>query len=549
MEIPGVGFKTADTIALKLGFPPNSPFRRKAAIRYVVDRITNSYGNTFAYWNEVYSQAATEIGASADEIMQSLTEMILEGTLVKTEEGVGMPSAVFSEEGVAGHLIRLMRTGERLFEPLSDEVIETFIKKYESANKITLDPAQAEAVRLAAKSPVCVISGGPGVGKTTIIKCVISLLVEAESLKRPDILLVAPTGRAAKRMQEATGYTGRTIHRAIGMGPDGQALYRDDNPLSAKLIVVDETSMVDVYVANALLRAVAAGTRIIIVGDPDQLPSVGPGTVLGDIIESGVIPVAKLKKIFRQGEGSAITLGAHAINQGEIPQCGDRLEDELVFIDAEKYRMSNETVEKTCFRLIQDHLYPELVNRFNFHPLNDIQVLVPMKKGEVGVYEVNRMLQKICNPYAQKRNYLRLDAGQVAYPGDKIIVTRNDYNVGLFNGDVGYIQGIDDDNEKVDLIFEDGVFTVDIHIAESLIMPAYAITIHKSQGSEYPVVIIVLTIKSLTLLERQLLFTGVTRGKKKVILVGEKKAIEYAVKTYRGRQRHTRLVRLLMEKP
>ncbi len=546
LEIYGIGFKRADEIALKLGVPPDSPLRQQAAIRFVVDRLTNQVGHTYVDWASVYEQAGAEIGATATQIAAALTEMIEAGQLVKVDDGVGMPAAVFAEEGIAGHLMRLMRAGKKL-DPIPEAFIESFIAQYEKDERITLDEAQKDAVRLAARCPVCVISGGPGVGKTTIIRCVLRLLQKAQNLRQSEILLVAPTGRAAKRMQEATGFVGKTIHRAIGMGPDGEASYREDNPLEARLVVVDETSMVDVYVANALVRALAAGTRLIIVGDPDQLPSVGPGTVLADVIDANVVPVARLTKIFRQGAGSAIAQGAHAINHGQMPLCSDNLDDELVFLDAQQYCRPTESAPQASARLIRDFLLPELSKR-GFHPLNDVQVLVPMKRGEIGIYALNDMLQKLCNPYAGKRAGVRMDAGLCVYPGDKILVTRNDYQVGLFNGDVGFVQNIHEDDGRVDLVFDEGLFSIPEQVAETLIFPAYAVTIHKSQGSEYPVVIIALSMQNYIMLERQLLFTGVTRGKKKVILIGEKRALETAVKTYRGRQRRTRLAQLLMEK-
>jgi exodeoxyribonuclease V alpha subunit len=396
----------------------------------------------------------------------------------------------------------------------------------EQKTGLTLAQSQTAAIRLALLSKVLVITGGPGVGKTTIVNSILRILVA----KGVNLLLCAPTGRAAKRMTEATGFEAKTIHRLLEVDPKSGGFKRgSDNPLECDLLVVDETSMVDVMLMHALLKAMPDSSALLIVGDIDQLPSVGPGQVLADIIASGAVPVVRLTEIFRQAAQSRIVTGAHRINQGFIPDLSNPGESDFYFVPAD----GPETAVARIIELVKTRI-PQ---RFHLDPIRDIQVLCPMNRGGVGARSLNLELQAALNP-AGERKVERF--GWTFAPGDKVMQIENDYDKEVYNGDVGYIDDVDLDAGELTASFDGRALTYGFGELDTLV-PAYAATIHKSQGSEYPAVVIPVMTQHYSMLQRNLLYTGVTRGKRLVVLVGQKKAIAIAVRNVSGRRRWSKL--------
>ena len=405
------------------------------------------------------------------------------------------------------------------------------VEKVAADLPLALAPEQLEAVHTAARSKIMVLTGGPGTGKTTIIKAIIQLF----SQNRTRILLAAPTGRAAKRMAESTGREARTIHRLLEYSPKEDGFARNENtPLACGLLVVDEASMMDVMLFYHLLKAVPLGATVVLVGDVHQLPSVGPGAVLADIIESGVVPVVRLTEIFRQSAESEIICNAHLINRGEVPlleSSRERLSDFYFIRQNEPEKAAELMVD-----LVRNHI----PRRFGLNPVDDIQVLTPMLKGAVGAASMNALLQEALNP-----NGLEVRRGERAFRlHDKVMQIRNNYDKDVFNGDMGRIVHLDPRERTLSVSFDERVVPYGFDELDEL-APAYAISIHKSQGSEYPAVVIPIMMQHYMLLQRNLVYTGVTRGKKLVVLVGESRALHMAVKNNRTRKRHTRLARRL----
>ena len=379
------------------------------------------------------------------------------------------------------------------------------------------------------------ITGGPGVGKTTIVNAILRIL----SAKGVKLLLCAPTGRAAKRMNEATGLEAKTIHRLLEVDPKGGGFRRDDeNPLDCDLLVVDETSMVDVLLMNALVKAIPDKAALLIVGDVDQLPSVGPGQVLADMIMSGAIPVVRLTEVFRQAAESRIIVNAHRINQGVIPDLRKpEAESDFYFVEAED--------PETAVPLIIELVKTRIPRRFGLDPIRDIQVLCPMNRGGVGARSLNIELQAALNP-AGERKVERF--GWTFAPGDKVMQIENDYDKEVYNGDIGYVKDVDPDEGELTASFDGRSVAYGFGELDTLV-PAYAATIHKSQGSEYPAVVIPVMTQHYTMLQRNLLYTGVTRGKRLVVLVGQKKAVAIAVRSVSGRRRWSKLGEWLRSPP
>jgi exodeoxyribonuclease V alpha subunit len=393
--------------------------------------------------------------------------------------------------------------------------------------QLTFAESQIAAIRLALASKVLVITGGPGVGKTTIVKGILRIL----SAKGARLLLCAPTGRAAKRMTEATGFEAKTIHRLLEVDPKGGGFRRgDDNPLDCDLLVVDETSMVDVMLMQALLKAVPSDAGMLIVGDIDQLPSVGPGQVLADIIASGAVSVVRLTEVFRQAAQSRIIMSAHRINQGSIPDLSPPSTDsDFYFVRADE--------PETAVPRIVDLVKTRIPRRFGLDPIRDVQVLCPMNPGGVGARSLNIELQVALNP-ARDRKVERF--GWTFAPGDKVMQIENDYDKEVYNGDIGYIDDVDLAAGELAVSFDGRSVSYGFGELDTLV-PAYAVTIHKSQGSEYPAVVIPVMTQHYAMLQRNLLYTGITRGKKLVVLVGQKKALAIAVRNVSGRRRWSKL--------
>jgi exodeoxyribonuclease V alpha subunit len=397
-----------------------------------------------------------------------------------------------------------------------------------------LAESQIAAIRLAVMAKVLVMTGGPGVGKTTIVRAILRIL----AAKGTSLLLCAPTGRAAKRMTEATGFEAKTIHRLLEVDPRSGGFKRgEDNPLDCDLLVIDETSMVDVMLMQALLRAVPDKTALLIVGDIDQLPSVGPGQVLADIIASGAVPVVRLTEVFRQAAQSRIITNAHRINQGSMPDFSPPgPESDFYFVQAD----DPETAVGRIIELVKTRI----PKRFGLDPIRDIQVLCPMNRGGVGARSLNIELQAVLNP-AGDRKVERF--GWTFAPGDKVMQIENDYDKEVYNGDIGYVEDVEPDDGELTASFDGR--SVSYGFGElDMLVPAYAATIHKSQGSEYSAVIIPVLTQHYAMLQRNLLYTGVTRGKRLVVLVGQKKAVAIAVRNVSGRRRLSKLSEWLASK-
>ena len=452
---------------------------------------------------------------------------IAEGTV--TADRVGDAECIFltglyqAERGIAEHIGRI-RSGPLPWPEIDADKALPWIER---KTGLTLAASQAEAIRLALQSKVMVITGGPGVGKTTIVNSILRILA-AKDMK---LLLCAPTGRAAKRMSEATGMEARTIHRLLEFDPKAFGFKRNEaSPLDCDLLVIDESSMVDVSLMQSLLKAVPSAAALLIVGDIDQLPSVGPGQVLADVIESGAVPVVRLTEVFRQAARSKIITTAHAINAGRMPDLAppDGVADFYFVPAADPEQAVPRIVELVARRIPR---------RFGFDPIKDIQVLCPMNRGGVGARSLNIELQAALNPAGEKKVER---FGWTFAPGDKVMQIENDYDKDIYNGDIGMIEDIDLDEGEATVDFDGRTVTFAFGELDTLV-PAYAATIHKSQGSEYPAVVIPVLTQHYPMLQRNLIYTGITRGKKLVVLVGQKKAAGIAVKNVSGRRRWSKL--------
>ncbi|CDF57344.1 ATP-dependent RecD-like DNA helicase [Thermobrachium celere] len=531
-EVSGVGFKTADRIAANLGYDMFSKERVRSGIKYILSQCISN-GHVYLPKDELVKECVKILNVPEELILEQIVMLSINKEIkienVDNEEAVYLAPFYFSELYVAKKLIELS------LQNLSGDFnnIDEEIKEYEEENGITLAEEQRSAIEAACKNGVCVITGGPGTGKTTIIKCIIQLF-EKRGLS---VVLAAPTGRAAKRITETTGCEAKTIHRLLEMEymPESEipVFTKDEyDPIEAHAIIIDEASMVDVLLMHSLLKAVSIGTRLIIVGDVDQLPSVGAGNVLRDIIESGAICVAKLNRIFRQQDRSLITVNAHKINHGEMPILNEKDKD-FFFLEID----GSADLGEEIVRLVAERL-PSF--REGFNPVKDIQVLSPMRKGEAGVNNLNMKIQSILNPPAKfktEKNFREFTFRKF----DKVMQIKNNYNIewesittgetgrGVFNGDIGFIEDVDEENQRVVVLFDDKRVEYDFSNLDELEL-AYAITIHKSQGSEFKAVIIPVCFGPPMLMTRNLIYTGITRAKELVVLVGNRAALRYMIK-------------------
>jgi exodeoxyribonuclease V alpha subunit len=525
-DIRGIGFKTADTIAMKLGIEKTAMIRVRAGISYALTEAMNE-GHCGLPRDQLAPMAETLLEVSADLVRTALELELSDETVVS--DRVGDTDCIFlaglyrAEAGIAELLQGLLR-GPR---PWPEIDVDKAIPWIEQRTRLTLADSQKTAVRTALTSKVMVITGGPGVGKTTIVNSILRVLA-AKSVK---IALCAPTGRAAKRMSDATAMEAKTIHRLLEVDPRTGGFKRDaTNPLDCELLVIDETSMVDVRLMHALLKALPGSAALLVVGDVDQLPSVGPGQVLADMIESGAIPVVRLTEVFRQAARSQIIVNAHRINEGAVPDLRKpEGESDFYFVPAD----DPETAVPRILELVR----ARIPRRFGFDPIRDIQVLCPMNRGGVGARSLNIELQAALNP-AGERKVERF--GWTFAPGDKVMQIENDYDKEVYNGDIGYLAAVDPDLGELTATFDGRDVTYGFGELDRLV-PAYATTIHKSQGSEYPAVLIPLMTQHYAMLQRNLLYTGVTRGKRLVVLLGQRKAVAIAVKSVSGRRRWSKL--------
>ena len=524
-DVDGIGFLTADEIAKKLGFAPTDPLRISSAVEYVLDTYCDEGGDTYLEEKLLVGKTVTLLQLEPELIHNAIYNMIDEGDLIEEGSNVFLPKLYHCEINIAKILYDKVSQDSPYV--LDESVVN--IEKLEMFTGIKYEEEQEEAIRKAVTSNVIVITGGPGTGKTTLTHGVVTAL-HALGMS---ILLAAPTGKAADRLEEATGMEAKTIHRLLGAHPGGLYDYNENKPLIGDVLVVDEVSMVNVYLMNSLLKAVPPHMRVVLIGDVDQLPCIGPGNVLRDVIESGVIPVIRLTKIFRQAQDSMIITNAHAINRGEEPRFKNTKDSDFFFI-----RTDDET---TISDTIIDLVCNRLPKTYDVAP-KEIQVLTPMKKNSVGTISLNKELQAKINPVGDE-----ITRGDVIFRnGDKVIQTKNNYDKGVFNGDTGFINSVDPNEKTLTVDFGDQVIFYDQTDMEEL-MHAYALTIHKSQGSEYPIVVMPVANAHYFMLSKNLLYTGITRAKKICVLVGSKDALFYGIKNIRVAKRNTMLKDRLIE--
>ena len=526
-DIHGIGFKSADAIARRLGVPADSTQRAAAGLRHTLHEATGQ-GHTALPEEPLVRQTAALLEVDENIVTAALAESLQANSLERDDIGdqplIYLPGLLGAEKSIARRILQLA------FQPTTYPELdfETAVGWYESKKERNLSPSQRVALGQAITSRVFIITGGPGVGKTTLLDALLSIV----RAKRVRCLLCAPTGRAAQRLGEATGLEAKTIHRLLEYGVGGTGFGRnEEKPLDGDLLVVDECSMVDVPLMHALLRAMPKGANLLLVGDVDQLPSVGPGLVLRNLIESGAVPVARLTEIFRQAAASHIITSAHRVNAGELPDLeppADGSETDFFFIERDDPARLAATLAELARRRIPQ--------KWGFDSVRDIQILCPSNRGPVGTRELNTTLQTALNP-PRLGDLVAEKFGWQFRLRDKVIQTQNNYDKEVFNGDLGFVERIDPEESELLVRFESRSVVYAFGELDEL-APAYAITIHKSQGSEFPVVIIPLAMSQYILLQRNLLYTGLTRGRKLVILVGQKKALATAIRQEGSRARY-----------
>ena len=557
-DIWGIGFKTADQIAMKLGFNKESFLRLRSGLMYTLSELSND-GHVYAEKKQLIEkgsellEAAPEIVVMTMDEMLKKSELIREKDIVRTDDEGNMidpiylPPFFFAEVGVAAKLKKLASSpaGDKLYTKLMDarrltgnENLSVEISAIEKYTGMQYDEIQADAIRRAATAKVMVLTGGPGTGKTTTTHGIISAY-KAYGLK---ILLAAPTGRAAKRMTEATGMEAKTIHRLLECKPPDGYQRNEEKPLEGDVLIVDECSMIDIILMNSLLKAIPPTMRLIMVGDIDQLPSVGPGNVLRDIIDSGTFPVVRLTRIFRQAQTSRIIMNAHRINEGRLPDISNGKSSDFFFVEKEE--------PEDAVKYIVDLVEKKLPDYYHV-PSSQIQVLTPMQRGLVGASNLNLALQEVLNP--SEHDIFMKGRGKVSMPketlrrsgyafraDDKVMQIKNNYDKDVYNGDIGIIESVNETDRTLKVNFDGRSVEYDISELDELVH-AYATTIHKSQGSEYPVVVMPVMMNHYVMLQRNLIYTGITRAKKILVIVGTRKALTYAVKNVTVTKRNTLL--------
>ena len=516
-DIWGIGFKTADGIAAKMGYEKEDPRRCRSGILYTLGQLSDE-GHVYAGEEQLVKAAGQLLEAGETAIRDTLAGMLQAEDLILDKDAIYLPPFYHAECGTSRRLRDLAEsTGRSLFDGLFDPSSLT------AETGIEYDEVQLAAIRQAVTSKVMVLTGGPGTGKTTTTQGIIAALKKA-GLR---VLLAAPTGRAAKRMSEATGMEAKTIHRLLEYNPQDGYKRNDENPLEGDALIVDECSMIDILLMNNLLKAVPVGMRLVFVGDIDQLPSVGAGNVLRDIIDSQRIPVVRLVRIFRQAQKSRIVMNAHAINQGRFPDTSNGRDTDFFFMREDDPERAAETI----VRLVKERLpraYRESPDR--------IQVLTPMQRGVVGAANLNLLLQQALNPSGPSLNR----GGYTYRQGDRVMQQRNNYDKDVFNGDLGYIREVDTEERTLKVDFDGKWVEYDVTELDELTL-AYATTIHKAQGSEYPIVVMPVLMTHFVMLQRNLIYTGITRAKKICVLIGAMKALAYAVRDMSVLKRNTSL--------
>lgn len=523
-DIWGIGFKTADTIAEKLGIEKDRFIRLRSGILYTLNKLSES-GHCYALREQLIKTAKKLLEVDTPELEMTLDEMLRTEDVIQDEEAIYLAPFYFSEVGCAKKLVKLLQTGKE-----KTVYVEKIMDRIKKDSSISYDEVQIEAILTAISSKVMVLTGGPGTGKTTTTMGIIS----AYRMSGYEIILAAPTGRAAKRLSEATGMEAKTIHRLLEYKPPEGYQKNEENKLEGDVLILDECSMIDIMLMYHLLKAIPEHMTLILVGDTDQLPSVGAGNVLKDILGSEEIPVVRLLRIFRQAQGSKIIMNAHRINKGEAIDMRGGKNSDFFFASKE----TNEEIVETLVR----YCTVNLPRYYHVDAFSDIQVLTPMQRGICGASNLNQVLQEAMNP---SQIYLRRGGMQYRL-SDKVMQIQNDYDKEVFNGDIGIISKVDMEERNLTVNFDGREVNYDMSELDELTL-AYATTIHKAQGSEYPIVVMPLTMSHFVMLQRNLLYTGVTRAKKILVLVGEKRAVYYAIKNETTTARNTKLSNRLKE--
>lgn len=519
-DIWGIGFKTADTIAGKLGIGQDDYKRLRSGIKYTLSTLGNE-GHVFAYRTQLVEKGKELLNVTAEAIDLAISQMLVEESIKLEEDAIYLPAFYYAEMGTAKRLKQIISAPatENIFT--KDSIAD--IASIEKQLNIKYDDVQAKAIHTAVRSKAMVLTGGPGTGKTTTTQGII----QAFAFQGLDIILAAPTGRAAKRMSEATGREAKTIHRLLECCPPEGYKRNEENPLEGDVLLIDECSMIDIILMNSLLKAVPLNMRVIFIGDVDQLPSVGPGNVLRDIIESEQIPVVRLTKIFRQAQKSRIVMNAHKINEGKFPDISNGKQSDFFFM----HREAPEDISAEIIRLVCE----KLPKYYEVKP-SSIQVLTPMQRGVIGSVNLNQELQKALNP---EKDGLR-KGGFIFKKYDKVMQIKNNYDKEVFNGDIGRIIDVNYEDNCLTVLFDGRSIEYENSELDELVL-AYACTIHKSQGSEYPIVVIPVSMSHFLMMQRNLIYTGITRAKKILVMVGTMKALGYAVRNMTVTKRNTML--------
>jgi len=535
-DIFGIGFKKADSIATDIGIKKDSFQRIKAGIYHTLIQSTDQ-GHAFLPYDEIKRKAAELLGIDGALVEKTILSLREKREIVVEDNAVYHPDLYLAEMEVADKLGRFLKNGKNTL-PLE---WEKTLNLLEGKQKIKLSLSQKKAIKTALTEKLMVLTGGPGTGKTTTLKSIV-LLFEEFGFK---VLLAAPTGRAAKRLSQATERNASTIHRLLGFVPGQGFIKNEKNRLRVDLLVIDEVSMVDITLMRALLKALPSSCRLILVGDADQLPAVGPGNLLQDIIQSGVVSVVKLEEIFRQAKKSLIVVNAHRINNGKFPYLPyfSSLQNNLNNVEERDFYFLEETNPEKAEEKVVNLYCEKIPEKFGFDPFSEIQVISPLYKGKAGVTRLNKILQKILNP----KGHFLLRGQTVFRVGDKVMQLKNNYEKEVFNGDIGIIEQVNSGKEEILVRFPEKSAVYRGQELNQLTL-SYAVSVHKSQGSEYPAIIMPIIISHYIMLQRNLLYTALTRAKKLAILVGEKKALFIAIKHNKAIKRYTKLAERLAKK-
>ena len=519
-DIWGIGFKTADALAEKMGWQKDDPLRCRSGLFYTLNQLSED-GHVYATREQLTQAAAELLEVDPAPVEKAVDLAITQADLVEEKDAIYLPAFHHAEKGVADKLLQLLHVPVQMSLPNLD------FDRIQRETGIAYDDIQKMAITTALSQNVVIITGGPGTGKTTITRGILQALQQS----RQKVLLAAPTGRAAKRLSEATGKDAKTIHRLLEFKPPQGYQRNADHPLEGDVLIVDEASMIDIILMNALLNAIPEEMKLVIIGDTDQLPSVGPGNVLRDMIESDVIPVVRLTRIFRQAQRSRIVMNAHRINEGKFPNISNGRDTDFFFLEQE----DPEAAAEEIVNLIENRL----PRAYGLSPF-EIQILTPMQRGVIGAAALNTRLQQLLNPQEQV-----LHRGGIAFgQRDKVMQIRNNYDKDVYTGDIGTVTKVDLDERMLYAEFDGRTVSYEVSELNELVL-AYATTVHKSQGSEYPIVIMPIMLSHFVMLQRNLIYTGITRAKKIMILVGQKKALAYCIHNLTVDQRNSRLCQRL----